>query len=82
MLLDSNRQIIGTLISMIENDVGWRYATFDLPSYYAGMTIYVYFGAFNDGDFHNTRAWMNVDDVSLTVAPGASQIASQRDYPH
>ncbi len=63
-LLDQNDQWLTELLWQRRNDQVWMYHQFDLMAY-AGQTIKLYFGAYNDGAGGVTG--MYVDDVSLEV---------------
>jgi bacillopeptidase F (M6 metalloprotease family) len=63
-LLDPNDQWIARLLWQRRNDQVWMYHQFDLMAY-AGRTVKLYFGAYNDGAGGVTG--MYVDDVSLEV---------------
>ncbi len=63
-VLDSDGKELETLLEISEDDY-WRYVTFDL-SRYAGRSIYLQFGVFNDGNLlRSKRTAMYVDDVSI-----------------
>ena len=62
LLLDSGGQILERLLVDRMNDLTWREFNFNL-SQYAGQTIRLYFGVYNDGSGGVTS--MYVDDVSL-----------------
>jgi hypothetical protein len=63
-LLDQNDQRLTELLWQRRDDQVWMYHQFDLMAY-AGQTIKLYFGAYNDGAGGVTG--MYVDDVSLEV---------------
>jgi hypothetical protein len=66
LVLDAYGNWIDTLIWQRSNAQAWTSYTFDLTSY-AGSTIQLQFGAFNDG--WNGVTSLYVDDVSLQVCP-------------
>ena len=80
-VLDSDGQVLETLLETSE-DGYWRYVTFDLARY-AGRSIYLQFGVFNDGNLlRSKRTAMYVDDVSLaTTALPAPVNGLMADYP-
>ncbi|HWQ46253.1 MAG TPA: carboxypeptidase regulatory-like domain-containing protein [Longilinea sp.] len=72
MILDANYNILATLWSSKTNNPTWVQHTFDLSDYISlssikGKTIYVYFGAYNDG--YGGVTGMYVDDVTLRITP-------------
>jgi hypothetical protein len=69
LVLDSNFNIINTLIWQRSNSHSWSYYQFNLAGY-AGKTIWLHFGTYNDGLAGITS--MFVDDVSLEICPGGS----------
>jgi hypothetical protein len=66
ILLDQFGNWIDTLVWQRSNAAKWVFYTFDL-SWYAGETIQIQFGTYNDGADGVTS--MHVDDVSLQVCP-------------
>ena len=70
LVLDANQNIIRTLLWQLSNSQAWTKYTFDLSAY-AGQTIYLHFGTYNDG--LGGIASMFVDDVSLYLCPVACQ---------
>ncbi len=50
------------------NTAGYEVTRIDLSGY-RGLTLYLYFNAFNDGD--GARTWMYLDDVELEVCGGS-----------
>jgi len=64
LILDESDQQIGTLIWQRRNDRAWMFHQFDL-GHYAGQTIKLQFGVYNDGQDGVTA--MYVDDVSLEI---------------
>ncbi|MGE5223061.1 MAG: hypothetical protein ACM3PY_11520 [Omnitrophica WOR_2 bacterium] len=66
LILDSNQIWIDTLVWQRINRDTWSNYEFDLSDY-AGDTIYLQFGVYNDGVGGITS--MFVDDVSLVVSP-------------
>ncbi len=66
IIVDANNNWIGTLLWQLSNNRTWTKEQFDLLDY-AGMTIKVQFGTFNNGTGGVTA--MYVDDVSLQVCP-------------
>jgi hypothetical protein len=69
LVLDSNFNIINTLIWQRSNSRTWSYYQFNLAGY-TGKTIWLHFGTYNDGLDGITS--MFVDDVSLEICPGGS----------
>jgi hypothetical protein len=69
LVLDSNFNIINTLVWQRSNSHTWTYFQFNLAGY-AGRTIWLHFGTYNDG--LNGITSMFVDDVSLDICPGGS----------
>jgi hypothetical protein len=67
LVLDSNFNIINTLIWQRSNNHTWTSYQFNLTGY-AGRTIWLHFGTYNDG--LNGITSMFVDDVSLDICPG------------
>jgi hypothetical protein len=67
LVLDSNFNIVQSLIWQISNSRTWSQYTFNLASY-AGKTIWLHFGTYNDG--LDGISSMFVDDVSLSLCPG------------
>ena len=67
LVLDSNFNIINTLIWQLSNSRTWNQYQFNLANY-AGKTIWLHFGTYNDG--LNGVSSMFVDDVSLEICPG------------
>jgi PKD repeat protein len=66
-VLDSHGTLLESLLEASEDLPGWQSAQFDV-SQYAGQTISIQFGVFNDGDaLHSKRTAMYVDDVSLFI---------------
>ncbi len=64
LILDSNGQELERLINERQNYQSWMFHTFDLTKY-AGQTIQIYFGVYNNGVDGVTS--MFVEDVSLTA---------------
>jgi YVTN family beta-propeller protein len=64
LLLDSTGNIIASLLWTRSDARSWQYASFNVAAY-AGRTIRVLFGTYNDGNGRSTA--MYVDDASLTV---------------
>jgi hypothetical protein len=64
LVLDEYGQWLNTLLWQRTNDQQWTFHEFDLMTY-AGQTIKLHFGAYNDGADGVTA--MYVDDVSLEV---------------
>jgi bacillopeptidase F (M6 metalloprotease family) len=79
-ILDVNRNVLQEVTASSDDASGWQFRTFDLTDY-AGQTLYLEFGVFNDGDFRHKRAAMYVDDVSLTMIPTTALMVAQCDYP-
>jgi hypothetical protein len=74
LVLDRYQNWIDTLVWQRTDEGYWHYYEFDLRRY-AGNTIYLQFGTYNDGGYGITS--MHVDDVSLfdcvsTPTPGPS----------
>lgn len=72
MILDASYNIIATLWSTKSNNPQWVQHTFNLSDYLSlssikGKTIYVYFGAYNDG--YGGVTGMYIDDVALRITP-------------
>ena len=67
LVLDSNFNIINTLIWQISDSRAWTEYQFNLAAY-AGKTIWLHFGTYNDG--LDGISSMFVDDVSLDICPG------------
>ena len=67
LVLDSNFNIINTLIWQISDSRTWSEYQFNLAPY-AGRTIWLHFGTYNDG--LDGISSMFVDDVSLDICPG------------
>ncbi|NJD60890.1 MAG: carboxypeptidase regulatory-like domain-containing protein [Anaerolineae bacterium] len=67
LILDSNLNTIGTLVWQISNSQTWTQLQFNLVGY-AGKTIYLHFGTYNDG--YDGISSLFVDDVSLEICPG------------
>jgi hypothetical protein len=63
LVLDRYGRIVEWLLRMQRNDNRWLYYSFDLSDY-AGQTIKILFGVYNDG--YGGVTGMYVDDVSLT----------------
>lgn len=66
LILDANGIWIGTLVWQRSNAQQWTLYTFDLSAY-AGSTIKIQFGTYNDG--YDGVTSMFVDDVSLQICP-------------
>jgi hypothetical protein len=69
LVLDSNFNIINTLIWQLSDSGVWTQYQFNLSGY-AGRSIWLHFGTFNDG--LDGVSSMFVDDVSLEICPGVS----------
>ncbi len=71
LLLDEDGEMLKTLAWERANAAAWQPLSFDLSAY-AGRTVQLHIGAFNDGDGKRTALY--ADDVSLVVcwppAPG------------
>jgi hypothetical protein len=67
LVLDSNFNIINTLIWQLSDSRTWSQYQFNLAPY-AGQTIWLHFGTYNDG--LDGISSMFVDDVSLNICPG------------
>ena len=66
MILDEDDHWIDTLLWQLDDNREWTYHEFDL-SPWAGETIKLHFGVYNDGVGGVTG--MYVDDVSLLICP-------------
>jgi hypothetical protein len=77
LILNEDDQWINTLVWQLTNDQRWTFHKFDL-GVYAGRTIKLHFGAYNDGRGDVTA--MYVDDVSLEVCYPST--ASQNDLQY
>ena len=64
LVLDQYGNWIDTLFWQRQDDTSWLYYEFDL-SKYAGDTIYIHFGTYNDG--YSGVTAMYVDDAELEV---------------
>jgi hypothetical protein len=64
LILDQYGNWIDTLYWQRRNDTKWLYYQFDLLKY-AGYTIYIHFGTYNDG--YGGVTTMFVDDAELEV---------------
>jgi hypothetical protein len=74
LILNSSKQWIGTMVWARSNAQVWTEHIFDLRQY-AGMTIYIHIGTYNDGASGITSLY--VDDVSLTLcSPGTVPTAT------
>jgi YVTN family beta-propeller protein len=62
LVLDQNGSTLQSLVWTLSNAGTWQEATFDLKAY-AGQTIRLHFGTFNDGS--GVKSALYVDDVSL-----------------
>ena len=69
LIFDEREQWIGTLLWQLSDDRQWTFHQFDLMAY-AGRTIKLHFGVYNDGLDGVTG--MYVDDVSLQLCSPAS----------
>jgi hypothetical protein len=69
LVLDQDGTILQTLIWILSNAGTWQSATFDLKAY-AGETIRLHFGTYNDGN--GLKSAMYVDDVSLIQCPNGT----------
>jgi hypothetical protein len=67
LILDSNFNIINTLIWQLSDSRAWTEYQFNLTAY-AGRTIWLHFGTYNDG--LDGISSMFVDDASLELCPG------------
>ena len=66
LILNSDEEWIDTLLWQTKDAPEWTKKVYDL-SEYAGETIWLHFGTYNDGNDGVTS--MHVDDVSLVVCP-------------
>lgn len=64
LILDATDQILATLVHQRDNSQAWRSYQFDLRGY-AGRTVKLYYGVYNDGWSGATGIY--VDDVSLEL---------------
>jgi hypothetical protein len=64
LVLDSNQNIIKTLLWQLSDSHAWTAYQFNLSTF-AGRTIWLHFGTYNDGS--NGISSMFVDDVSLEI---------------
>ncbi|RPJ50182.1 MAG: carboxypeptidase regulatory-like domain-containing protein [Chloroflexi bacterium] len=64
MLRDTYNNLLETLVEQRSNAATWKSYGFDLSSY-AGRTLWVYLGVYNDG--WGGATGMYVDDVSMTI---------------
>jgi hypothetical protein len=69
LVLDTNFNVINTLVWQISDTRTWTQYQFNLSGY-AGRTVYLHFGTYNDG--LDGISSMFVDDVSLEICPGGS----------
>ena len=69
LILDTNGNTLRTLVWQLSDSRTWTKFDFNLAAY-AGQTIWLHFGTYNDGA--NSVASMFVDDVSLNICPGSS----------
>ncbi len=78
-VLDSDGQVLETLLESSE-DGYWHYVTFDLTRY-AGQSIYLQFGVFNDGNLlRSKRTAMYVDDVSIQLSTSPLPVSGLMAY--
>ena len=68
LVLDSNYNIINTILWQLSDSRAWTKYQFNLTAY-AGKTIWLHFGTYNDGA--DGISSMFVDDVSLDICPGS-----------
>lgn len=66
LLLDQNEQIVATLLWHTADNGYWINYLYDLTQY-AGQTLFVHFGVYNDGLGGITSAWL--DDIRLDICP-------------
>jgi hypothetical protein len=78
LVLDSNFNIINTLVWQISNSRTWTQYQFNLAAY-AGRTIWLHLGTYNDG--YDGISSLFVDDVSLNICPGGSPTPSPTPGP-
>jgi bacillopeptidase F (M6 metalloprotease family) len=64
IIRDENDELIDTLLWQRSDDQAWTFHKFDLTAY-AGQTIKLNFGVYNDGQDGITA--MYLDDVSLEI---------------
>jgi hypothetical protein len=81
---DDHGQELEPLLSMRSNSSTWEYFEFNLAGY-AGKTIELYFGVYNNGTDGITA--MYVDDVALTSCPNGRPMETptpvvDKDRPH
>ncbi len=67
LVLDNNGNIINTLLWQLSDSRTWKQYQFSLAAY-AGKTIWLHFGTYNDG--LDGISSMFADDVSLVICPG------------
>jgi hypothetical protein len=78
LVLDEDDQWIDTLVWQRTDDRQWMSYEFDLAGY-AGHTIKLQFGAYNDGFSGVTGLY--VDDVSLEICGSASHVHFHSRWP-
>ncbi|MEA3346108.1 MAG: cohesin domain-containing protein [Chloroflexota bacterium] len=64
LLYDTSGSLRDTALWGLYNSGEWTHHTFDVSSY-AGETLRLYFGVYNNSYYYYGRTWMYVDDVSL-----------------
>lgn len=69
LVLDKNFNTIQTLLWQLSDSRAWTQYSFSLTAY-AGQTIWLHFGTYNDG--WNGVSSMFVDDVSFELCPGGT----------
>jgi hypothetical protein len=85
LVLDEQAEILEWLLAQREDSRTWRPYTFDISAY-AGRTILIQFGVYNDGEGGRTAAY--VDDASLSVcyprdwSLSTSASTPYQDRPH
>ena len=67
LVLDTNFNVIDTLVWQLSNTQAWTAYQFNLTAY-KGRTVWLHFGTYNDG--YSGVSSMYVDDVSLEICPG------------
>ncbi len=70
LVLDQSGKTLQSLIWTLSNAGRWQEAAFDLKAY-AGQTIRLHFGTYNDGN--GLKSVMYVDDVSLIQCEAGTQ---------
>ena len=66
LLKPGSYSMVKELMRVLEGDLVWKHATFDLTKY-AGRNLVLYFNVYNDSTGASGRTWMYVDDASVTA---------------